>query len=530
MRENKACFTIGRLLALCLAVAFFTQPASAQLPNAEDLCLEPSDELDPARYLRALSLDLRGDVPDDLETQATLEAGEVPDALIDEWLSSEAFIERVVRQHRSLLWNSVRNVSLLSANFVLTGERVVAWRRTPALTYRGASVPCEDVPATWDEDGRLITRLVDGARLEGFVFVRPYWDPAVAMKVCAFDAQETLFTSNNVACGSPRGGTEIECGCGPNLQFCGIEATRIAITESMAAAQDQIVRTLLTEGESYLELLTTRRAWVNGPLVHFWRHQAAMPSSVLFEPLPIDPLSLPELSFTDRQTWREIRLPEGHAGLLTQTAFLLRFQTQRARASRFYDAFLCQPFQPPPGGLPAPDSECSRNPDLQTRCGCRYCHALLEPSGAFWGRFGEQSVAQLSPERFPPVRPDCLACAVSGLQCSDECRRHYVTTALSPSEQPYLGQLKAYYFRRPEHARNIETGPALLVRSAVADHRLPTCVARRTAEWLLGRPLNLADEEQVFLDGLAHDFVTSGFDYPALVKRIVTHSTYRRVR
>jgi hypothetical protein len=90
--------------------------------------------------------------------------------------------------------------------------------------------------------------------------------------------------------------------------------------------------------------------------------------------------------------------------------------------------------------------------------------------------------------------------------------------------------LKAYVFRRPEHARNVETGPRLLALTAVADNRLPRCVARRTTEWLLGRAMTIADDEQAWLDALTDDFVGDDLNFRRLVKRIVTHPTYRRVR
>ncbi len=504
--------------------------AYAQAPNAEDICLEPEESLDAGRYLRALSLDLRGDVPDEAETNAILEWGDVPDGLVDEWLDGAGFLERVVRQHRALTWNSVRNVQLLSANFSLNLDRSIYWRRNVSRVLRGNEVQCLDEPARWDNDGRLVTRLVDGARLEGWVWVNPYWSPNTPVKVCALDAQTALVSSTGRDCSGPQAVNEVECGCGPELRWCGIETVRVPIVESMAEAQDRLVRTLIEEDRPYTELFTTRRSFVNGPLVHFFRNHARLPNSVVFEPLPVDVDGLPDLAFTDRNTWVEITVPEGHAGLLTQPAYLLRFQTQRARAARFYDAFLCQPFQPPPGGLPAADAECSREPDLQKRCGCKYCHALLEPSGAHWGRFAEQGISLLRPESFPPTRADCLNCALTGQQCTDECRRFYLTTTISPDERPYLGALKAYVFRRPEHARNVETGPRLLALTAVADNRLPRCVARRTTEWLLGRAMTIADDEQAWLDTLTDDFVADDLNFRRLVKRIVTHPTYRRVR
>ena len=56
------------------------------------------------------------------------------------------------------------------------------------------------------------------------------------------------------------------------------------------------------------------------------------------------------------------------------------------------------------------------------------------------------------------------------------------------------------------------------------DGRLPQCVARTTASWLLGR--TPGDAEQDWVDGLAADFAATGFDYKALVRSIVTDDRY----
>ena len=57
-------------------------------------------------------------------------------------------------------------------------------------------------------------------------------------------------------------------------------------------------------------------------------------------------------------------------------------------------------------GLEGVDADVT-NPDLQQRSGCAYCHALLEPSAAHWGRWTEQGVGYLSAASFPPTREDC---------------------------------------------------------------------------------------------------------------------------
>ena len=90
-------------LALLLALV----PASAQDDVTEPLTCPPDQEwLDGHRWLRAISLDLRGVVPEP-EEYAQLVGDEVPEALVDAWLDSDAFIERAVRTHRALLWNNV---------------------------------------------------------------------------------------------------------------------------------------------------------------------------------------------------------------------------------------------------------------------------------------------------------------------------------------------------------------------------------------------------------------------------------------
>ena len=88
--------------------------------------------------------------------------------------------------------------------------------------------------------------------------------------------------------------------------------------------------------------------------------------------------------------------------------------------------------------------------------------------------------------------------------------------------------LKAYQFRRPDHERNIEVGPRLLALSTITDNRMPRCVARRTAEWLIGKPMTTSDDA-AWIEELARQFVFSDLNYKSL-KAIVTSDQYRRVR
>jgi len=514
------------LLSLLLPSAFAQDAAPA-----DAFCPDEEPELSVTRYARGLSLDLRGVVPTVEELETIRAAGEVPESLLDQWLSEPAFTERVVRNHRELLWNNITNVNLWNASFSLARYDGAAayWRRQPANEYRGATVPCLDEPAQWDAQGNLVTTQVGEAHLEGWVDVVPYWNPSMTLRTCAFDAQEVAVSPVGTRCDTQDGASDPGCGCGPNLSWCRQGSASVRpIVASFGHEIELRLADIIAGDRSYLELFTDRTAYVNGPLVHYWRHHSEIPAGIRNTPVPIAEEQLPNLAYTDVDTWVPVHLGSEHAGILTSPAFLLRFQTGRARATRFFDAFMCQPFQPPSGGLPTPSEESAYELDLQLRDGCKYCHALLEPSAAYWGRWREQGAGYLDSEVYPATREDCVRCATTGESCSADCRSHYLTEALVPSQEAYLGMLAAYEFRRSDHVGNIESGPRALAMSVVVDGRLPDCSSRRAARWLLGR--DILPEEEAWVEQLAAEFIASDFSYRALIKTIVSSPVYRSVQ
>lgn len=520
---------------LIVLITLWAAAAAAQVPNEALRCLEPTELLQRDQYLKALSLDIRGTLPSADELEAAAPEAALESATLDAWLASGAFAEQASRHHRSLLWSNVSNLNLLTASaglnaipragFGFEDAPTTYYRRNRANPYRGGVVPCLNEPARFAEDGSILTTLQDdGTRREGWVEVSPYWAPDTTLRICAFDGNPTLITAGGRECGTRAGIGDINCGCGPELRWCQLGARHRAVSESMTEAFEQVVQHVMREDRPYTDLFSTRRAWVNGPLVYFYRHQTGV-TRFTFTPSPVDPAVLPDLDWTDRDTWVEIELGEAHAGLLTRPAFLLRFQTNFSRANRFFNAFLCQPFQPPAGGIPLAEQN---NPDLQERAGCKYCHALLGPSAAHWGRWTEQGAGYLSAEDFTPYRESCEICARSGQGCSAECRAFYVTTTYSEAEEPFIGMLKEYYFRRDVHVPHVEVGPRLLAWTGIADNRLPTCVAEKTAEWLLGRPMD-AEGDAAWLAELARTFVAGDYRFRSLVRAIVTDDRYRRV-
>jgi hypothetical protein len=521
---------------ILLLTAALLAPVRAADPAA-DYGVCPTDDtlLSGNSWLRALSLDLRGVVPSPEEYAALDASGEVDDALIDSWLGSDAFAWQAVRFHRSLLWPNVTDIRLIGSRQRLLYEDGLYYRYQVAQNYRGCLKSCGDFEASWTADGEIVTTVdEEGCTQEGWVEVNPYWDAESTIKVCAFEAQETFVSPLGTACDTFDGRYDPYCGCGPNLAWCDTfnlghngDNPNPPVAVGIAGDLEHRVAKVVGEDQSYLELLTGRTMFVNGPLVHFLRYQTRVPAHVRFNEVPVDPDILPDLAFEDEDTWVEIELGEEQSGILTSMLYLMKFQTRRARANRFYNAFLCQPFQPPDGGLEDLD-----NPDatlnLQQRDGCQYCHALLEPAAAHWGRWGEYGVGYLDPVTFPAENDDCTWCAATGESCSTACRQYYVIDALASEEDPYIGWLDAYEFLEERNIEHVEVGPQLLVYSSVVDGRLPMCVASNTAEWLLGREIEDGDEP--WITDLAREFSASSFSYQHLVREIVTSEEYRRVK
>jgi hypothetical protein len=521
------------VMLIGIAAPAILLPGTVASEDPDPACRPEAPRLDPHEYLRALSLDIRGVVPTMDELELVDGMDDVPVEWIEEWLAGDEFAARVVRRHRELLWPNIGNVDLLHfrralGSFMSADGVRVYYRTAVDADIRGADVPCADRPAEYAPDGSLVYIEEGGARREGWVEVEPYWAPGTTVRACAYDAYANRYTAAGADCASSGTAYDLGCGCGPNLRWCHTGAHQDAIQRYLAEDVERRIAANVLDDRPYEELLTGRRAFVNGPLVFFWREQRELFSQVPLVPAALDPDHLPDLEYGDADTWVEIELPEAHAGVLTSPVYLLRFQTNRARASRFHDGFLCQPFQPPPGGLPVGDEASQRQPDVQLRDGCQYCHALLEPAAAHWGRWGQQGGGYLDPVGYPVYRPECADCARGFQACTSDCSLHYVTRALSPEEAPYLGMLRAYRFLRPEHASYVDEGPARLVRTALADDRLPSCTVRRTVQWLMGR--DPEEREEAWAQDIVLRFVGTDFSYREVVLAVVTSDAYRRVR
>jgi hypothetical protein len=244
---------------------------------------------------------------------------------------------------------------------------------------------------------------------------------------------------------------------------------------------------------------------------------------------PTLPTLVPDVPVNDATTWVEYTRDENAAGVLTTAEWLYRFPTQRSRVNQFWQAFLCKSFSPPAGAVvPPPEDSCNRENNLAKRCGCSYCYAIIEPTGAHWGRFGERNAQYLSPEVFPRFSAKCRDCALNGdTTCDNQCG-NYVMQAFDGEGASSLGLLRTYLYRTPEEEPNIVGGPRALVEKMLQTGDLERCAVHNAWASLLGRAMT-TEEERLYLAGLVDAFAANSHDFKALMLAIMNTDAYRRV-
>jgi hypothetical protein len=368
---------------------------------------------------------------------------------------------------------------------------------------------------------------------EGYVTrPAPFWSTTGAdVRVCAIEAQERTANPWTLEpCTTARFNGDRSCGCGEGMRRCEAPdgVTHNARVAAFNAEPELIADSVVRRDEPYFNILTTRRSFVNGPLSQLYRDRQQGVGVFSATP-PADPAVLPDVPYTEASTWKEYVRDEQHSGVLTTASFLYRFPTQRARVNHFYSAVLCKAFTPADSGrVPAAEDACNRENNLAKRCGCNYCHATIEPTGAHWGRFAERAALFLDPDHFPRYDPKCRDCALSGnTSCGGECTQ-YVMQAYDGDGAGSLGMLKTYLYRTPEEERNIDGGPELLVRRMLQTGDLERCTVRRVWQEFLGRPMS-AEEQRLYLEPLAEGFARDGHRFKALIERLVMTDAYRRI-
>jgi hypothetical protein len=257
--------------------------------------------------------------------------------------------------------------------------------------------------------------------------------------------------------------------------------------------------------------------YMNGVMVFFFRNIAPFDTENYELPVPVE--LLPDKGIFDTE-FTPVAIPDHHDGVLTAPGWLLRHQTNRGRANRFYSAFLCDQFILPEGGVGRLSDADVPTPNLTMREGCLGCHARLEPWAAYWGRWSEASTVYRSDEVFPSQSAECTACATGSGSCSDFCDDYYIVEASHDDLEPYLGWYMPYAFLTGDKKDHPDLGPLGWIDLSDEDGRIGTCATRNAARWLLDW-----DEDVDAYEAWAGEF-NANMSYRELVKQIVTSPQY----
>ncbi len=515
---------------LTLAVAF-TLAAS---PAWAEVCDESTAIAESLQYLRRLSLDLRGRVPTLEEQSSVVTNGAIDPSIIEAMVESDDLIHQVRRHHLDMLWTNLANLRITNPPWILsppngrqTAPAYFIQAQVRRTRYRGGPVTCLDEPARFDGEGNILTTVDTNnpnIRREGWVEVSPYWAPDTTIRVCAFDAQENLTVTdergNTIDCSVNT--NNAGCGCGPNLRWCQSPAdgTLATITTSMNEQLLRYMDAVVRDDRPYTDVILGKDFEIDGPLA-FWLNNQSRTGGNTLPAAPLQDHPIPDRAFTDA-TWQTVQRGDQHAGVLSMPGYLLKFGSNRGRANRFYDAFLCQHFESNEPIPPATD-ECHKEPDLTKRCGCKGCHLAVEPAAAHWGRWAEAGLIAMTDAQFPTYNEQCAGRNGARIPV---CRLFYFTEADvtdSASESEYVGMLRAYVFADEARAANIEEGPIGIAEGAVETGTFASCTVQKMWTRLMSHPPTEAEAETVA--ELAADFA-NGYSLKSLIRTIVQRPEY----
>jgi hypothetical protein len=509
---------------------FLAAPGLAQV--CEEDALQSS-----LQYLRRLNVDLKGSLPDLAQLQEVVNSTTVPESLVDELISSDAFVQEMRKYHLELLWTNISRQRFTPGIWILTQgklsnhgtEAYFVRANGRSSKYRGAQIACTNEPAVIIDGVIQTTPHPENAewQQEGYVEIEPWWAPGTLIKVCAFDAQIALEAPNPSNNNPDRMAncsrqTVAGCGCGENMQWCHSNTpdTDGILARSMAEQMLRYIDKVVENDRPYTDILLGTDAEINGPISHWLRHQTQNGGGVFLTSSSQnhEVVNIPADGY---DTWETIERYDRHSGVLTMPGYLLKYQTNRSRANRFHNAFLCQSFQAPESGLPAADDACNQEPDLQERCGCKYCHAMLEPDAAHWGRWAEAGMLAMNDDVFPVVNETCTT-----QNNNFQCRLFY----LQPDEathdklQEYIGTLYPYVFASAESQDSIEIGPRKLAEKAIERGDFAECTVKKLWNYFMHRPPQ--DAEADIISALANDFASDNYNFRNLVKRIISRNEY----
>lgn len=339
----------------------------------------------------------------------------------------------------------------------------------------------------------------------------------------------------------------LECGCGVGLERCmpsagngvenvafnlpggtmlgidrptNIEKTTQSAWDRQWWAQEAIrfVEMIAREDRDFREIVTGKSSVVNGPLSHFYKHQAQATccgNGYLFnynKPEALfDPTKLPVLLPHDSATWKVVadRGPNA-SGILTMPVFLTKYGTRRGRAHVLYNVFQCRQFVAEDAKL-----EPSTEPDLTKRSGCATCHSTLEPMSSYFARISESDWTFLPASLFPASNAACKS--ADPLKMSGQCKNYYDPAFTNGTTSLLRGSYSS--------VANADAGPVGLGKHIAESPDFARCVVNNMASSFLGRGLNADDDGMV--SRLETSFVDGGYKMRTLVKQLIHESAYR---
>ena len=571
-----------RWTLLAIGLALSSSPAAAQ-----ELECDQVEELDRFKTLRRMSLHLQGKPPSYEEYMALENEVDIPEATIDAMLASEGFRQQMRHYFDSRLWPN--NIGIAygyytlrlthdrqrATNFlaVKAGPRNEAWRGTKLVANRHCGEfehgttddtdwECYDEPCTEPlgihnakpVSTREICEPDDATDCwfqDGWVTVNPYWDPQTDYQICAYDAQtrrmsEYTQSDDPIDCSTryhiyatdQTGGLAPDCGCGPNLDWCysptysydGLN-TNNEISRQLREQTLRSIDDVTVGGFPYSDLLTSKRVHMSGAVEFFWQN---LSHSNNLRPYAMNTDGWPEMpdepTWNTEDWWVDQRTGD-HSGVLTLPSFLLRNSFNRSRANHARLVFTGEYFAPPDNQDLGGDPE---SPDLTKRTGCRGCHQVLEPEAAYFAKFAENGISQVS--ELPDYDERCTNPA-----WDTTCRRFYGFDETFPRPGFKITHQLADDDGTPSHqavAANLETGPTGFANVIIGDGRFQAHAVTEMFTHLMGRlfildpddPYNeIALRDQFIADFTASDAAGEA-SLPALVKSIVLLPEYRRAR
>jgi hypothetical protein len=362
------------------------------------------------------------------------------------------------------------------------------------------------------------------------------------------DAYANANKGKTVACDHATAITHtVECGCGVGLERCmpsagdgtenvaftlpagtmlgierptSVEKTTQSSWNRQWWAQEAVryLEWIAREDRDFRELLTGKGTLVNGPLAHFYKHQASATccgngwNFGYSKPQGLfDVAKVPAMLPHDSSTWKLVpdRGPSA-AGILTMPVFLSKYGTRRGRAHVLYNVFQCRQFIAEDVKL-----EPSTINDLTKRPGCATCHSTLEPMSAYFARVLESDWTYLPSAFFPTDNATCKN--ADPKKMSGNCRSFYDPSFTDGAHSFLRGAYAS--------AANADAGPPGLAKSMTESPEFGKCVVNNVASSFLGRALNTDDAAMV--SRLESAFVDGGYKMRTLIRTLIHEAAYR---